>query len=706
MESRRLVRILKKWLPWGLAVLCFIVYLFTLCPSVNKIDAGELAAVQYTGGIAHPTGYPLFTILGFLFSKIPMGISKIVQLNMLSAVFCAVGVAFFAKAAIFLLDQIVIRRKRKQPDGKEITEEDRDNPGIWLLNLLAVSAGSAILAFSRTFWAQSASVEVYSLHILLVGLVFFFTLKAHFSSGEKSGPWMLLAGSVALAFTNHMTTIMLVPGVALVFVSYLWREHLKTGQYKTALIKVIKMLGVSLGILLVLYAYLPVRAMTDPALNWGNPVDWPRFYRHVSGAQYSIWLFSSTEVAKENLEFFFMNLGKEFLYFPLALSVPGLIFLFKRFRVLAFFTLTLLVFCIGYAIFYNIHDLDSYFLLAYIVIGFWSLLGVKQVLSWIKRGRVIKTVLAVSFLLAGLGVLLSNFSVADQRKETFYGVYTEASLEGLPQNSIMIGFNWDCQISPSYYYQHVEGFRPDLTIIDSEMLTNRIWYFDQMETNRPALAAKLQPKLEQFKSALIPFEEGDELGMSEVAALQNGLLALFQEIIKLENKGHPVFLAPEFVHQKLPFFTAASLNRNFRLRREQFRGALMLPEGYSLVPDAYFFRVTHTEGYVTPSGDRERVAFPQKELERYQAIPQLKEPLWGTQTPLLYGYRYPEAKSEWKKDADYIGRLRYYVPRLWTERARYELYFKKEEEGKAWIRRIRQEFPEYRLPPDLTSLSL
>ena len=59
-----------------------IIYLITIAPSVVQIDSGELAAVQATLGIAHPTGYPLFTIIGYIFSLIPLPFTKIYQLNL------------------------------------------------------------------------------------------------------------------------------------------------------------------------------------------------------------------------------------------------------------------------------------------------------------------------------------------------------------------------------------------------------------------------------------------------------------------------------------------------------------------------------------------------------------------------------------------------------------------------------------------------
>ena len=52
---------LNKFYHIILPVIVFIIYLITLAPSVVQIDSGELTTVQAMPGIAHPTGYPLFT---------------------------------------------------------------------------------------------------------------------------------------------------------------------------------------------------------------------------------------------------------------------------------------------------------------------------------------------------------------------------------------------------------------------------------------------------------------------------------------------------------------------------------------------------------------------------------------------------------------------------------------------------------------------
>ena len=78
----------------GLLVLfvSFGVYLSTLTPTVGFHDSGELITVAYTLGIAHPPGYPLYTLFGKLFiTLIPIG-NIAYRMNMESALFASLAV--------------------------------------------------------------------------------------------------------------------------------------------------------------------------------------------------------------------------------------------------------------------------------------------------------------------------------------------------------------------------------------------------------------------------------------------------------------------------------------------------------------------------------------------------------------------------------------------------------------------------------------
>ena len=103
----------RKYFYLLTAFFVFVVYLFTIAPSVVQIDSGELATVQITLGIAHPTGYPLFTLIGFLFSLIPLPFTKIFQMNLLAAIYCSASIGVFVYTVKFVLDNLGLFNPKK-----------------------------------------------------------------------------------------------------------------------------------------------------------------------------------------------------------------------------------------------------------------------------------------------------------------------------------------------------------------------------------------------------------------------------------------------------------------------------------------------------------------------------------------------------------------------------------------------------------------
>ena len=135
----------NKILPVTISLLVLIIYYFTLAPGVIQIDSGELAAVQATLGIAHPTGYPLFTLVGYLFVKIPLQVSTIYKANLLAAIWCGLGILFFIKSVTLLLTNINSKKVEKKLKTKsfQIIEPEKSNlllPGVYFL-LLAILTG-------------------------------------------------------------------------------------------------------------------------------------------------------------------------------------------------------------------------------------------------------------------------------------------------------------------------------------------------------------------------------------------------------------------------------------------------------------------------------------------------------------------------------------------------------------------------------------
>src|SRR5438874_2581174 len=68
-----------------------VIYLFTVSPTVNFIDSGELITALHEPGIVHPPGYPLYTLLGYVASHFPVG-EVAWRVNLFSAFWGALAV--------------------------------------------------------------------------------------------------------------------------------------------------------------------------------------------------------------------------------------------------------------------------------------------------------------------------------------------------------------------------------------------------------------------------------------------------------------------------------------------------------------------------------------------------------------------------------------------------------------------------------------
>jgi len=88
---------------WPLSLVVFAaaltLYGITLRPDVLPADSGEFQRVVATAGVAHPPGYPLYVMLGWLFSRLPLGPSAAWRVNAFSAVTAAGTLALVYSAA-------------------------------------------------------------------------------------------------------------------------------------------------------------------------------------------------------------------------------------------------------------------------------------------------------------------------------------------------------------------------------------------------------------------------------------------------------------------------------------------------------------------------------------------------------------------------------------------------------------------------------
>jgi hypothetical protein len=503
----------------GVALISLVGYTLTMSPTVGFIDSGELATVATTLGIAHPTGYPLFTLLGWIAAHIPLGSEEIVRLNAMAAVFTAGAVYLLFLVAFRLASQVARKvQGQKRMEG--------------VLVLSASAGGTAMLAFSKTFWSQAVAVEVYSLHLLMIGAI----LLAYLRAREERAPglWYAVAFFVGLSFSNHMTTILLVPGL---LAMYFMEGPSGTARWRTL---VRSSYFFVLG--LTPYMYLPLRAAQSPVMDWGNPATFSKLLAHMSGKQYSVWIFSSTDVAVRQFSYFLSSVPGEFAVIGLVFAVIGLVALWRAHRTTALGTMVMFVTCIAYAVNYDIHDIDSYFLLAFVCIGLWGACGLFVVGEWLgSLGAWGKVWAPVVVAVLGLVPAYVHFREVDESHDFLVEDYTRNMFASLRPGAVILSFQWDYWVSASHYYQLVRGERPDIAVIDKELL-RRSWYFRVLEKRYPWLVEESRAEVDAFLKELYKFEQNlPYVGQ----VIEARYAAMIQSFIAKSMVSRPVYVTPE-----------------------------------------------------------------------------------------------------------------------------------------------------------------
>jgi Protein of unknown function (DUF2723) len=213
------------------AGLAFLLYFLTAARDIVVGDTPELITAAVTLGVPHPPGYPLFTMLGHLFSLLPFGPVPF-RVNLL-AVTCdalTVAVIFFT----------ALRLSRSRP---------------------AAAIAALALAVIPAFWKWSLAAEVFPLNNLLASVLIYLLVAWH---EEPHRPGVLIAAFfvTGLALTNHHTIVLLAP--AFCFVLWQRRAVLRTRPQLFAICIAAFCTG------LLPYLYVPWASAHHPAWNWGN----------------------------------------------------------------------------------------------------------------------------------------------------------------------------------------------------------------------------------------------------------------------------------------------------------------------------------------------------------------------------------------------------------------------------------------------------
>lgn len=569
-----------------------------------------------------------------MFLQIPFPFSNIFAANLLNTIWCSLGFYFFIISVSIVLEKSTfIVMARKNPP-KEKTDFSITNINKLQVIFPSLAAGLT-LAFSKTYWLQSTSVEVYSLQIFLFTLILFSVIKAYYSDKKGISNWLFVGFAFALGFSNHMTTILALPTAAILFFV---KEKFSTNSFK----KILIVCSLSIPLMLLIYLYLPLRASTNPEINWGNPINLENLWRHFTGKQYQVWLFSSVDSAKRQLAYFVKNLGNEFAYFPLLIFALGFAYVYKQNKIIFACLTTTFVFATLYTINYDIVDIDSYFLLPYLMLAFFSAFGYQKVSNiLLKKSNNISYTFAIILFLAIIPLVI-NYSKINQSDKYIFEDYTKAILNSVDKNSIILSYQWDYFISPSYYFQFVENYRNDVAVIDKELL-RRSWYYNQLSKNYPGIVERIKNEKNNFVNSVIPFEQEERY---DPILLENNYRTLMTNLVakNVETVG---------------FYIGLEL-----LQNEMQKGEFSLPDGYNIIPDLLLFKVVKGSEYVPANDPNFILRFPK------------------------YGDKY----------VDFIERT---VGVMLISRAAYEVKFGKIDRAKIYLNKVLKDLKNVRIPDEL-----
>lgn len=428
--------------PLLLGVGGFCLYLRTMAPSVATIfdDSLEFQLVCPTLRIAHPPGYPFYTLLGWLFSHIP-GVDPAWGVNLLSAVAGALALVTLYFLARFF------------------------SPKVAFLAPL-------YLALSPVFWSQATIAEVYTLHALIVSLALLLIHKA--LDDASFLPWAAMVIGFGLA--HHRTSVFLLLPFAFVFLT-------KKSQNKA-----LALLAFLLP--LTFYLYLPLRGLKVSSLDGTYKNTIGGFLNWVTASSYGFFFRDNPIARSTPLNWHIKLWLSQFGPVGIALGLAGI----SRLRPpkailwwLAFAPFTL------FAILYRVPDPEVFFIPSFILFSLAIaeagnlILGLKQPLY--------RAILLSAALLQPLFTGITHFHTLDRSRNLdvyTFGAYMLSSASG--NEPVVIGLLGESTLMS--YFRELYHLNPHVTLIAADREEDRLRAVEgNLKEGRAVYITRLLPGL-------------------------------------------------------------------------------------------------------------------------------------------------------------------------------------------------------------------
>lgn len=191
-----------------IAAIVFFISLFvfysTVQPSVSFWDCGEFSAAAYYLQVPHPPGAPFFTILGNIFSKIPIVENIGLRINLISVLSSAFSVLSLYLIAVKLIENY----KGKNPDNLLDA----------MATFIAAAIGALAFSFSDTFWFNGVESEVYAISTFLFSSITYLVMRWNERADNKDSEKyiLMIAYMIGLATGTHLMSVLAIVPVVMI----------------------------------------------------------------------------------------------------------------------------------------------------------------------------------------------------------------------------------------------------------------------------------------------------------------------------------------------------------------------------------------------------------------------------------------------------------------------------------------------------------
>ena len=283
----------------------------------------------------------------------------------------------------------------------------------------------------------------------------------------------------------------------------------------------------------------------------------------------------------------FREFGFPWLPLTLFLAVAGLASAYKRDRTAFWFLLLIVLADLAYSLSYEIaEDKDAYYLPAFISIAIAAGLGIRWLiqLAASKTFADLDTVVAAAtaILLTSATAFAANWPFNNRRHDFIADDYVENLFSTIAPNGLLLTQDWQVA-SPMLYVQEVEQRRPDVKVVDINLL-RRSWYFDYLNHAHPGLMERSREKIDPYVEILKQWEH-DPAAFARNQELTQRISMAFLEMIQA------------MVGMK-------SRSRQFISRMscwsaDQLNGYLTqwIPQTYQLVPQGLVFNLATDQSF-------------------------------------------------------------------------------------------------------------